>query len=130
MNIKDKFNNSFNFYAKTVDNINNELQQKEQHQYINNEKIIVGDSPKTYYYLYDNDEYYFTAQNAKFSIDPFGKITWYYGQWIDGFFRDGLWIDGVWHDGTFCRGNWLDGQWKKGNWYKGKINGTFSKTHP
>lgn len=125
-------NRSIELYAKIAKKINETIQpQDDKKHYINDTKnIIVGDTPKTFYYMYDNNQYYFTASNAKFSISPLGKITWYYGDWIDGFFRNGTWIDGTWHDGTFCRGNWLDGIWISGNWYKGKIDGSYSENHP
>lgn len=125
--------NSKLFVAKQIDQIqkNTKKEQIDKNKhFVFDQVVIVENQPKKFYYMYDNDEYYFTAKNAKFEIDRTGKIIWFYGQWIDGFFRDGLWIDGVWHNGTFCRGNWLDGQWKNGNWFKGQIDGTDSIKHP
>ena len=125
-------NKSILYYAKKIDEIDNEKtdDNDENKHFINNEKITVGEQPQTFYYMYDNDEYYFTASNAKFFIDELGNITWYYGDWINGFFRNGKWIDGTWHNGTFCRGNWIGGKWINGKWYQGQIDGTNSNKHP
>lgn len=116
-------------------NINIILAKREQISeedriYVNKKAVKVGKTPKVFYYKYNNREYYFTAKNAKFSISSSGKITWYYGEWIDGFFRNGTWHDGVWYDGTWCNGNWIDGDWIDGDWYKGKIDGVPSKYAP
>ena len=129
---KNNYSNSYNIIAKNIKRILDQKQEQDSNKvYVNDtQKIKVKDSPRTFYYYYDNKEYYFTAKNAKFSIDKNGNITWYYGEWIDGFFRNGTWIDGTWYDGTFCRGNWLGGQWLSGNWYKGSIDGTLSNVHP
>ena len=66
----------------------------------------------------------------EYKTDINGYITWYYGDWIDGFFRNGTWVDGVWHDGTWCNGDWLGGDWINGTWYKGTIDGSPSNTNP
>lgn len=123
--------NSKNVISKIAKTVNEEIEVNDKEKnFVYDEVIIVGDEPKKFYYNYDNDQYYFTAKNAKFEITINGEIKWYYGEWLDGFFRDGLWIDGHWHNGTFCRGNWLDGQWDAGNWYEGEINGSKSEKHP
>lgn len=131
MNIKTNQLNSKTIISKIANDIKTEKEENQENKkFIYDEVVEVGDKPETFYYNYDNDEYYFTAQNAKFEITINGEIKWYYGEWLDGFFRDGLWIDGHWHKGTFCRGNWLDGKWDSGDWYKGQINGSKSEQHP
>lgn len=131
MNIKTNQLNSKNIISKIANDIKTEKDEvQENKKFVYDEVVEVGDKPETFYYNHDNDEYYFTAKNAKFEITINGEIKWYYGEWLDGFFRDGLWIDGHWHKGTFCRGNWLDGKWDSGNWYEGQINGSKSEKHP
>lgn len=134
MKLANKKYNSYNiFYSKIVNIINAKKEDipEEDRIYLQDIKgIRVGDSPHVFYYFYNNREYYFTAQNALFSIDINGYITWYYGDWIDGFFRNGTWVDGVWHDGTWCNGDWLGGDWINGTWYKGTIDGSPSNTNP
>ena len=131
MNIKTNQLNSKTIISKIANDIKTEKEENQENKkFIYDEVVEVGDKPETFYYNYNNDEYYFTAQNAKFEITINGEIKWYYGEWLDGFFRDGLWIDGHWHKGTFCRGNWLDGKWDSGDWYEGQINGSKSEQHP
>lgn len=120
--------NSIKRMAKQVST--NYEQQDKNKRFVYDEVVIVDQNPQTFYYNYDNSEYYFTAKNAKFEININGEIIWYYGEWLDGFFRNGLWIDGHWHNGTFCRGNWLDGKWDNGQWFQGQINGSNSDKHP
>ena len=129
---KDDNNNTKTLLSHKINEIeSNKQEDSDQNKnFVHNQIIIVQDKPKTFYYMYQDDEYYFTAKNAKFKIDINGNIIWYYGEWLDGFFRNGLWLDGTWHKGTFCRGNWLDGEWMDGEWYKGQINGSYSDKHP
>lgn len=115
--------------SQTINDISAKIQQSTDIDVENNKTYVIN-QPQTFYYTYQGEQYYFTANNAKFKIDSNGFITWYYGDWLDGFFRNGIWLDGVWHKGTFCRGNWMDGEWKTGNWYQGQINGSYSETHP
>lgn len=123
--------NSKKIINKLANQVNKQSdQQNKEKRFVYDQVVIVNDQPQKFYYNYDNDEYYFTAKNAKFEVNINGQIIWYYGEWLDGFFRDGLWIDGHWHKGTFCRGNWLDGKWDEGQWYEGQINGTDSDKHP
>lgn len=115
---------------ETINNIVAKIKQPTTQVDVQDNKVYEVKESKTFYYTYQGEQYYFTASNAKFKINSDGFITWYNGDWEDGFFRNGVWLDGVWHNGTFCRGNWIDGKWIKGNWYQGQINGTHSEVHP
>ena len=130
--ISNNLNNSRNIIESKCKQIFSKREQipEEQRLYVNKKAIKVGKNPQVFYYKYNNREYYFTARNAKFSISASGKITWYYGEWIDGLFRNGTWYDGTWYDGIWCRGNWIDGDWIDGTWYKGMIDGTPSQFAP
>lgn len=134
MKLVDKKNNSNNIYMSKIEDLINAKREEipeEDRVYLQDiNGVRVGKTKKVFYYYYNNREYYFTAKNALFSVDINGYITWYYGDWIDGFFRNGTWIDGTWHSGTWCNGNWLGGTWIDGTWYKGNIDGTESRTSP
>lgn len=134
MRLISKKYNSNNIYSMKINEIllsNREDIPEKDRVYLQDIKgVRIGNNPQVFYYYYENREYYFTAKDALFSVDLNGNITWYYGEWLDGFFRNGTWINGTWHMGTWCNGNWIDGTWISGTWYKGKIDGTPSDTNP
>ena len=73
-------NRSIELYAKIAKKINETIQpQDDKKHYINDTKnIIVGDTPKTFYYMYDNNQYYFTTIKELLNkIDEINEVECY-----------------------------------------------------
>ena len=90
-----------------------------------------------YYYLDENNnkiDLTFQCQNASFSVDYVGNITWHSGKFLSGTWYNGQWYNSytndngqTWNQSTelvssFQNGVWLNGTWYNGQWYNGSFN--------
>lgn len=90
-----------------------------------------------YYYLDENNnkiDLTFQCQNASFSVDYVGNITWRSGNFLSGTWYNGQWYNSytndngqTWNQSTelvssFQNGVWLNGTWYNGQWYNGSFN--------